>query len=242
MVLRRTGAWARSELGRLEKRVLIGGFVVAACAWAFLAVAGLVATGGMGLDERVAARVRTAAAPRPGEPAWMLSVARDVTSLGSGPIVVALVGVVALGFALAGMRRRAVLAPVACIGGLLLGAALKEAFPRERPDAGYRVTETFTSSFPSGHALNAAVVYVTLGALVATAGRTRRMAAFALGTGVGVALLVGASRVVLGVHHATDVLAGWAAGFGWAALCWLVDDRMLARSRGRREIEAGAAP
>src|SRR5690606_26095037 len=79
----------------------------------------------------------------------------------------------------------------------------------------------YTASFPSGHAMMSAVTYLTLGALLARLHRPPALKAFFLGVAMGLTLLVGVSRVYLGVHWPTDVLAGWAAGSVWASACWL---------------------
>lgn len=233
---------ARAALGGLrgsELRVLLGGLLVAACAWAFLATAGAMGDGPIAADERIVELLRDPRDPSlPAGPAWLPSVARDVTALGSGTILALLVMLVAL--AAWAMNRRVLAAFVlgACLSGIVLGHALKAAFGRERPPAEYHAVETFTSSFPSGHSLNAAVVFLTLSALIAQALRTRRSAAFALSVGIGLALVVGASRVYLGVHWPTDVLAGWAAGFGWAML-WFVAAALF---RARQQRSTSAAP
>lgn len=80
----------------------------------------------------------------------------------------------------------------------------------------------FTASFPSGHAMLTAVAFLTLGVLLARMTEHRRLKAFALATSITLTILVGLTRIHLGVHYASDVLAGWVAGGAWALLCWSV--------------------
>jgi undecaprenyl-diphosphatase len=107
-------------------------------------------------------------------------------------------------------------------GGVAISQGLKQVFGRERPELVYRAVEAANPSFPSGHAMLSAVVFLTLGALAARfADRRKRVKALALGAAVLLSLLVGASRIYLGVHWTSDVLAGWSLGAAWAMACWV---------------------
>ena len=141
--------------------------------------------------------------------------------------------------ALAGHRRAAWLVAVASGGGLVVSTVLKAGFGRDRPDVVPHLAPAFTASFPSGHSMLAAVVYLTLGALLAVILPGRRIRAYALAVALVLVLLIGLSRVYLGVHYPSDVLAGWAAGLAWGALCGLVA-RWLA-TRGAIESEPPVA-
>jgi undecaprenyl-diphosphatase len=107
------------------------------------------------------------------------------------------------------------------VGGLLLSTMLKFGFDRPRPELVPHGSMIYTSSFPSGHSMLSAVVYLTGGALLAIVHSAHKVRVYLIGCSVLATFLVGASRVYLGVHWPSDVLAGWAAGTAWAAACWL---------------------
>jgi undecaprenyl-diphosphatase len=115
----------------------------------------------------------------------------------------------------------------------VLSSILKLGTDRPRPDLVAHLVEVHTASFPSGHAMLSAVVYLTLGGLLSRVERPWRIKIHLLSVAVILTLLIGVSRVYLGVHWPTDVLAGWCAGATWAMLCWRV---ALALQR-RGEIE-----
>ena len=155
-------------------------------------------------------------------PAWLEEMFRDFTALG-GFGVLSLLTLASVGYLwLQGLQRIALFVLLAIGGGLLLTLALKSGFDRPRPDLVSHGSMVYTSSFPSGHSMLAAVVYLTGGALLAVVHTARRVRVFLIGCAVLATLLVGVSRVYLGVHWPSDVLAGWAAGAAWAAACWLV--------------------
>ena len=165
---------------------------------------------------------------------------RDYTALGS-MAVLGLVSAVVGGFLLLTRKYAAFLLLGAALGGgLLLNKGLKLYYSRPRPDYVTPLHYVDSHSFPSGHALLAAVIYLTLGALLARFVATRQLKVYVLGVGVLLAFIVGVSRVYLGVHYPTDVLAGWTAGLLWAIICWLVA-RALQR-RGVVERPANRPP
>ena len=159
---------------------------------------------------------------------------RDFSGLGS-TVVLTLFTTATVGYlALVSMRTSAFLVAASTLSGALCVRAFKVAFGRARPDTAYAELVTTTLSFPSGHATMSAVVFLTLGALVANT-RTRWVERlYILGAAALMALLVGTSRVALGVHWATDVLAGWAFGSAWA-IAWLLWAGFLSQRRQRRE-------
>jgi undecaprenyl-diphosphatase len=165
-------------------------------------------------------------------PGWLTEAIRDLTALGSYSVL-GLMVVGALGYLLLiGKRVMALLVLIAVIGGSLVSSILKELFSRPRPDLAH-AAEVFTASFPSGHALVSTVTYLTLGVLLARVQRSGRVRVYIIGMAVLLALVVGLSRLYLGVHYPTDVLAGWCLGAAWAGLC-LVGAAWLQR-RGAAE-------
>ncbi len=154
-------------------------------------------------------------------PRWVEEMMRDFTALG-GVGVTTLVTAAAVGYLLMiGKRAMAAYVVVAVVGGVALSLALKAGFDRPRPELAPHGSMVYTRSFPSGHATTAAVVYLTLGAMLARVQQLWRVKALILGFAVALTILVGFSRVYLAVHWPTDVVAGWALGLAWALGVWL---------------------
>ena len=155
-------------------------------------------------------------------PDWLLNSMIDITALGGYTVLTLLtVGAAIYRIVLKDYVTAGIV--VAAVGsGALLTSLLKWGFDRARPDLVDHLTHAASSSFPSGHATQAAIAFLTLGALMARAQPDRRIKAFVLGGAILLTLLVGISRVYLGVHWPTDVLAGWCLGAAWAAMWWLV--------------------
>ncbi len=174
-------------------------------------------------DMAVLSHLRRPDAPAvPIGPHWLTTAARDLTSLGSTTILVFL-GLSAIGFLMMQGRKAAALLVLASVGGALaLSNGLKLVFQRARPDTAFRAVEATQYSFPSGHALISTAVYLTLGALVAHAIRERGLKLYIQALAVLLVLVIGVSRIYLGVHWTTDVLAGWGLGGAWAMALWLI--------------------
>jgi undecaprenyl-diphosphatase len=157
-------------------------------------------------------------------------LARDVTGLGS-TVVLCFLTVAVAGFLL--LQRKwhlAVYLLGAVVTGIVLSSLLKAGFDRPRPDLVAHGQAVYTSSFPSGHSMMSAVGFLTLGAILAGTLPSRAMRAYVIGLAAMLTAAVGVSRVYLGVHWPTDVLAGWAAGTAWAVGCWTV--ARILRRRG----------
>lgn len=155
-------------------------------------------------------------------PPWLEEIGRDLTALG-GIVVLTIVTLAITGFLwLSGKRREVWLLLAATLGGVMIASIFKVTFDRPRPDLVPHLSHVASSSFPSGHSMMSAIVYLTLGTVVAEVVTTNRLKFYCLAVAIAIVLLVGVSRVYLGVHYPTDVLAGWSAGLVWAMLCWLV--------------------
>lgn len=209
-------------VGREELTALLLVLLVAGGVWTFVEIADEVREGEAERFDTAVMRSMRAGDDYgdPIGPEWFEGMARDVTALGSF-IVLALVTVITAGALwLQGNRQTALVTVIAIVGALGLNQALKAAFDRTRPDLVPHLARELSASFPSAHAMLSAVVYLTLGALVAQVQVRRRVKGFVLACAVLLALAVGVSRVYLGVHYPTDVLAGWAIGAAWACLGW----------------------
>jgi len=218
--------------------VLLAVLGVAACGLAFLLIADAATDGAPGhLDERLLRSLREPENPAdPLGPRWLEEAARDVTALGGYPVLGLLVAGVLGHLLISRHFSAAVLVFASTTGGWLLSTVLKGAFDRPRPDLVPHLTHVSTASFPSGHAMLSAVVYLTLGAMLARLTPRWRAKLYFVAAAILLALAVGASRVYLGVHYPTDVVAGWTAGLAWATTCWLA-----ARYVQRRGVVEGNA-
>lgn len=155
---------------------------------------------------------------RPIGPAWLRPVFVDITALG-GVTALTLLTATVIGYLLVARKfGTAALLAAATISGTLIGQVLKFTFARVRPTIVPRFVDIHTLSYPSGHAVNSAVVFLTLGALLARAEPIRRMRVYIVAVAMLVTILIGFSRVYVGVHWPTDVIAGWAVGGSWALL------------------------
>lgn len=218
-----------------EGIVLVAVFVVVVSVWGFVELADEVVEGGtQAFDLWIMNQLRYPADPsRPIGPAWLVEAGQEITALG-GIAVLLLFVLAVMGYLL---RQRAYgalwLVLIATTGGTLLSFALKFFFGRERPDAVLHLVTVRSPSFPSGHAMLSAVVYLTLGALLTQVTPRKVDKIYFIIVAIVLTLLIGVSRVYLGVHYPTDVLAGWSVGLAWALLCWTV--ARILRRRGAVE-------
>jgi undecaprenyl-diphosphatase len=205
-------------------------FILIGC-WGFIGLAEEVMEGETrALDKLLLLGLRNPAdISDPIGPHWLEEVMRDFTALG-GYAVLILWTVAVVGYLLLQRQAKTALLVIFAIGGgALLNNVLKLGFDRPRPDLVPHEVMVYTASFPSGHAMLSAIVYLTLGALLMRTEPKRRLKAYIFTLTVLLTFLVGISRVYLGVHWPTDVLAGWAAGATWALICWIVMRRLQQR-------------
>jgi len=154
-------------------------------------------------------------------PKWIEEFGRDITALG-GMAVVTLLTLAVAGFLLLQQKKRSALFLIAAIaGGIIISNLLKAGFDRPRPDLVPHESYVYTASFPSGHSAMSAITYLTLAALLARGQRRRRVKTYLIALALLITIGVGTSRIYLGVHWPTDVLAGWTLGVSWALVCWL---------------------
>jgi len=212
----RTG---RAELGALAALLIAAGGLLA-----FIALVDEMReqSAGHGFDSMVLAFLRPGANPHDAlGPRWFEHAVAEFTTLG-GTVNLTVIVIIAVLFLL--LQRRvasALLVTFATGGGMALSEAIKTLFGRDRPPLIYRAVETSNASFPSGHAMLSTITYLTLGALLAQVMPRRREKIFVFSVAALLAALIGASRIYLGVHWTTDVLAGWSLGAAWAMICWL---------------------
>lgn len=206
-----------------DKSVHLAAVIAVAGIAGFVALM-LLATGNEppGFDPKILLALRQAGHPdQPLGPYWLELAMRDLSSLASNTVLLmVMVAVVSYLFC---ARRRAAALFMLCMlgGGQVIASLLKLAVDRPRPELVPHLVDVLTLSFPSGHAMGAAMTYGALAVLAAEVAPTRAARTCLFTLAILVTLLVGASRVYLGVHWPSDVLAGWCAGFAWAALCYI---------------------
>lgn len=150
-------------------------------------------------------------------PLWLQEAVRDITALGSTSLLLLVLIFAVAVLALSGRRGTALFVAISVIGGEALSTILKAIFNRTRP--GYiDPARVLNASFPSGHAALTAIVYLTLGTILAGSTEKLSLRVFYIGAAIFLTTIVGISRLYLGVHYPTDVLAGWAMGIAWALL------------------------
>ncbi len=218
------GFWRQILARPPELDVLAALFVFAGASFTFLKLVSEIREG----DTRSADQAILLALRDPNDlsnpigPQWLEIICRDLTSLGS-PTVLALITIAAVSYLwIDGKRAVAAFVAAAIVGGAVLESLLKLGFARPRPELVSHLVTVDSFSFPSGHATMATITYLTLGVLLARVQERRRMKLYLLTVASILALLVGFTRVYLGVHWPTDVIAGWCIGTAWALGCWLI--------------------
>lgn len=185
------------------------------------------------LDSAILRALRTAAdASVPLGPAWLPQTAVDITALG-GFTVLWLLSASVVGFLLIiGKRTDAALLAFSVGGASMINWGLKLLVGRDRPEVVPHLVQVSNASYPSGHAMLAAATYLTVAAMLARAQPRRRARVYLLALAVLLVVLIGVSRLYLGVHWPSDVLGGWCLGSAWALAGWIALRAMNAPTRG----------
>lgn len=223
----------------------------------FLIAGALVAIGGTWGFARVAALMREGTTQRFDDAvlrwiaghqiSWLEQTMLELTMLGNGAPIGATVAIAALFLWLTRHRYSALLLIVATAGGLVLNTILKTAYERPRPGVFPWGQEVVTYSFPSGHAMSAAVVYGTVAYLAARLQKRQLHRVLTLAAAGLIIALISISRMYLGVHYPSDVLAGVTIGLAWAAFCMATLEALQVVARRstpavRREVREHEVP
>jgi undecaprenyl-diphosphatase len=206
--------WAGSLLGALGIFLVAGVIVAAFLTWVFSELAERVMSGGTQAFDEAILRWMSAHHSKA-----LTSTMLEITTLGTGTVLLMIVCVAALFLTLTNHKYSALLLLVATGGGLLLDMVLKLHFNRPRPHVFIWGTQAFGSSFPSGHAMGATITYSMVAYLAARLHRRAWARWLTMLVALLVILLIGVSRMYLGVHYPSDVLAGFIMGLAWAAFC-----------------------
>lgn len=210
-------------IGRIELPLLLAGVIVAGGLWGFLELTEIATDRAPhALDSEILLFFRVEGQPGvPIGPEWLPKVVRDITALGSAAVLTLITAATALYLFVARRPATALFVIAAVVSGQILSSLLKAGIDRPRPELVPHLMQETSLSFPSGHAMISALVYLTLGALASGITHRRATKIYILSLAVFIALLVGVSRLYLGVHWPSDVMAGWCAGFAWAMVWWM---------------------
>jgi undecaprenyl-diphosphatase len=194
--------------------VLAGAAIALLGTWAFAELAERVTSGGtQAFDDAVLRWIG------PHRDATLDALMLEITSLGTASVVTMVVGVAALFLWLNQHKHSAILLFVSTFGGVILNNLLKLGFSRPRPDIIPWAAKATFYSFPSGHAMSATVVYSTVAYLAARLQRTHAARATIMLLAALIVFIICGSRVYLGVHYPSDVVAGVILGLAWASFC-----------------------
>jgi undecaprenyl-diphosphatase len=226
--LRLIGHYARNLHATVGIFLLIGAFVAFAGTFGFAELAEHVRKGStLPFDDAVLrwfAQHRTAKID---------AVMLEITFLGTATVVLMIVGISAMFLGLSGHRYSALLLLASTGGGIILNSLLKFGFERPRPRIFNWGTNAVSWSFPSGHAMSAAVAYFTVAYLAARLQKRHSERALTFAAASLLVLAICVSRLYLGVHYPSDVLAGVIVGLAWAGFCMATLEAVQLYSRGK---------
>lgn len=232
--LRTSVTHIRSFYAAVGVFITAGALLALAGTWAFASIAAHVERGAtQAFDDTILRWVAAHQLP------WAHLAMLQVTALGTGVVVMMVVAVAALFLWLTRHKHSATLLLVTTVVGILINSMLKDVFHRDRPAIFSSGVEVFSSSFPSGHSMSAAIVYGTVAYLAARLQRHRWSRIVTALVALLLIFLIAASRIYLGVHYPSDTLAGMVIGFAWAGFCMATLEaiQMIARRRAPRVLE-----
>ena len=223
------GAFKNADLRLLLELAIVGMLIVV-----FLKIAHEVNEGTESFDHAILLGLRETPSDPIGSPGVEAAV-MHLSGLGSGAVTT-LVSIIAVTFlCLAGRWRYAGVVVACAVGTLLVMMMLKGIYDRPRPSIVTAIDPPGDESFPSGHSMISSALYPTLAVLIARALPTRRLRVFTVACGVFLAGMIGISRLYLGVHYPTDVLAGWTVGCSWALICGIAARKLAPQVAARGE-------
>ncbi len=218
-------------LRRIESRALILVIGLSGALWGFFNVASEVSEGDTAaLDRHILLALRNPADPS--DPIGSRSfeeAMRDITGLGGFTVVTLVTVVGVLAFLMHGRRRHALVLAGTVLLAELSSDVAKTFYDRPRPDLVPHGSYVYSASFPSGHSTMAAATYLTLAVLIASLEPNRGTKAMVFVVALALIVAIGTSRVYLGVHWPSDVLAGWCLGAAWALAGWMALRRLYRR-------------
>jgi undecaprenyl-diphosphatase len=227
----------RNLLRRLETRALLLWLGAAGAIWGFLKLAGEMTEGETdAFDSRILLALR-----RPGDladPIGSRSVEesmRDITALGGVTFLTLLTVVATLALLFHGKWKRAAVFAGTVIAANISSEVLKQIYDRPRPTLVPHGSYVYSGSFPSGHSTLAAATFLTLATVIASLEPRRSTKALTYVVAIALTIMVGFSRVYLGVHWPSDVLGGWCLGAAWALAAWIVLNRVTRTQEARRD-------
>ena len=212
----------RFSRGHVLTGALAGGLTL------FLIAAALAVRGDpYAFDREILLAMRLADDPSaPAGPDWLLRAAREITALGGTPVLTLLTVFLTGYFIVKKQFASLCILLAAVLGESIIVDILKDMFARARPDFVTHFVEAGNKSFPSGHSSSAAAIYPTLAAFAARETQSGAVRRYLFIVALLLALLVGASRLYLGVHFPTDVMGGFGFGAAWAAFVFLAAGRI----------------
>ena len=216
----RFATWIQS-LRFPERSILFALLFMAVTIWAFIEISDTVSDGEItSFDQSILMFLRQPEnLHEPRGPAWLHQAAIDITALGGGTVITLVSGAVILFFWLQRKYGLMILVIVSISGGALLTTFLKDRFQRERPSLVPHLAEVTSPSYPSGHSTLSTITFLTLASLLARSTKNKSEKIYFIVLAVLLSFFIGLSRIYLGVHYPTDVLAGWCTGIVWALAC-----------------------